>query len=67
MMTGGSVRKYGVLARAGALLQYSQVLGRLKTASEWDNPSRAQTEEACRALHRDFTVGTTDEVSSSEE
>ena len=54
----------GRLGRAGALLQYSQVLGQLHTAEQWDNPTQEETEAACSALRRDFTGGTTEQMES---
>ena len=48
--------------RAGALLQYSQVLSQLHSPDQWDAPTTADTARACSRLASDFTVGTTDQV-----
>ena len=52
----------GQLGRAGALLQYSQVLSQLHSPDQWDAPTTADTARACSRLASDFTVGTTDQV-----
>jgi len=51
------------MGRAGPLLQYSYVLGRLKM-SERDTPNAEQTAASCRKLEEEFTVGTTEQMDS---
>ena len=51
------------MGRAGPLLQYSYVLGRLKM-TERDTPSAEQTAASCRKLEEEFTVGTTEQMDS---
>jgi hypothetical protein len=49
--------------RAGPLLQYSYVLGRLKMAAR-DSPTAVQTAASCRKLEDEFTVGVTEQMDS---
>jgi hypothetical protein len=60
-----TVFKYGAgtVGRAGPVLQYAYVLGRLQD-SEKDNPTPRALERACANLENDFTVGTTENMDS---